>query len=263
VDACLAAAARVSPPTVDLTGGAPELNPHFRRLVRALRDLGVPEVIDRCNLTVLLLPGQADLAEFLAEQGVHVVASLPAPEAGATDRQRGDGVFERSIRALRRLNALGYGIRADLPLTLVSNPSGAYLPPPQAEAERLWKARLAERHGVAFTRLLELANMPIHRFLEFLVATGNAEAYMERLSASFNPAAVGGLMCRDTLSVGWDGTLYDCDFNQMLEMPVATADSRTIFDLEPALLAGRPVRVAKHCLGCTAGQGSSCGGATT
>jgi radical SAM/Cys-rich protein len=263
--ACLDAIARLRPPIVDITGGAPELNPHFRRFVRELRALGVPTIIDRCNLTVLLLESQADLAEFLAEQRVAIVASLPAANASQTDAQRGEGVFDRSIRALRKLNALGYG-RGDgrdggLTLTLMSNPVGAFLPPPQSTAEARFKTLLRSRWGVEFTSLIELTNMPISRFLEFLVASGNLEPYLAKLSAAFNPAAVGGLMCVNTLSVGWDGTLYDCDFNQQLELPVASA-ARTIFAFNREQLAGRAIVTGKHCLGCTAGQGSSCGGAT-
>ena len=262
-EACLDVVKAIRPEKVDVTGGAPELNVHFRRFVREARALGVPEVIDRCNLTVLLLGGQRGLAEFLAEQRVHVVASLPAVSPHQTDAQRGAGVFEKSIRALRILNDLGYGKPGTgLLLTLVSNPPGAFLPPPQSSAERRWKDVLRERHGVEFSRLIELANMPINRFLEYLVDSGNYESYMRTLSTAFNPAAVAGLMCMNTLSVGWDGRLYDCDFNQMLEMEVAPERSRTIFDFREDLMTDRPVRVAKHCLGCTAGQGSSCGGAT-
>jgi radical SAM/Cys-rich protein len=172
-------------------------------------------------------------------------------------------VFERSIRALRLLNDLGYGREGTgLELTLVSNPPGAFLPGPQAATERRFRTLFRERHGVEFTRLYALTNLPIHRFLDYLLASGNYEGYMERLSAVFNPGAVAGLMCRDTLSVGWDGRLYDCDFNQMLEMPVASEGSRTVFDFRREFLEGRPVRVGRHCLGCTAGQGSSCSGAT-
>jgi radical SAM/Cys-rich protein len=259
--ACLKVIGELRPPIVDITGGAPELNPHFRRFVRELRALGVPTIIDRCNLTVLLLESQADLAEFLAEQRVSIVASLPAANPSQTDAQRGEGVFERSIRALRKLNALGYGKDGGLPLALMSNPVGAFLPPPQATAETRFKELLRARWGVEFTNLIELTNMPISRFLEFLVASGNLESYLAKLSSAFNPAAVPGLMCMNTLSVGWDGTLYDCDFNQQLELPVAS-EARTIFSFNRDLLAGRAIVTGKHCLGCTAGQGSSCGGAT-
>lgn len=257
-EACLDVVRTARPRAVDLTGGAPELNPHFRRFVARLRAEGVEEIIDRCNLTVLLLSGQQDLAAFLAEHRVHVVASLPAVNAAQTDAQRGDGIFEQSIRALRLLNEHGYG-RDDgaLELTLISNPTGAFLPPPQSSAERRFKTVLKQRYDIAFTRLIELTNMPINRFMEYLIHSDNFDGYMTRLSQAFNPAAVDGLMCRNTLSVGWDGTLYDCDFNQMLEMPVAPRDARTVFDLRYELLEDRRVRIARHCLGCTAGQGSS------
>lgn len=262
-EACLEVVRAARPPVVDITGGAPELNPHFRRFVREARALGVGEVIDRCNLTVLLLAGQRDLVAFLAEQRVHVVASLPAVNASQTDAQRGDGVFEKSIEGLRRLNAVGYGRPGTgLELTLMSNPSGAFLPPPQAAQEKRFRALLEERYGIVFTRLIELTNMPIHRFLEFLLERDDLERYMASLSTAFNPGAVRGLMCVDTLSVGWDGRLYDCDFNQMLELEVAPAEARTIFAWRDELLRGRAIRTARHCLGCTAGQGSSCGGAT-
>ncbi len=259
---CLDVARRARPAVVDITGGAPELNPHFRAFVTALREAGVPEIIDRCNLSVLLLPAQRDLADFLAGQRVHVVASLPAVNAAQTDAQRGDGVFERSIRALRRLNDLGYGHGEGLRLTLMTNPVGAFLPAPQAAAEARFKVLLRDRHGVVFDDLIALTNMPISRFLEFLLASGTYATYLRRLSDAFNPEAIAGLMCRDTLSVGWDGQLYDCDFNQMLELPVVSA-ARTIADWRADLLDGRPIAVGAHCLGCTAGQGSGCGGATT
>ncbi|MHC5009358.1 MAG: arsenosugar biosynthesis radical SAM (seleno)protein ArsS [Planctomycetota bacterium] len=263
-EACLRVTEILRPRTVDITGGAPELNPHFRRFVKAVKALRVPDVIDRCNLTVLLLEAEQDLAAFLAEHGVHIVASLPAPNPSQTDAQRGKGIFERSIRAMRRLNALGYGHEGTgLRLTLMSNPSGAFLPPPQSAAEQRFKSLLADRYGVVFNDLVELTNMPINRFLEYLIESGNYPSYMERLSAAFNPVAVRGLMCRNTLSVGWDGTLYDCDFNQMLELPVAPRDSGTIFDYARDRMEGRAVRVGRHCLGCTAGQGSSCSGATS
>jgi radical SAM/Cys-rich protein len=262
-EACLGVIAEIKPRTVDITGGAPELNPHFRRFVRALRALGVPEIIDRCNLSVLLLDSQKDLADFLAEQRVHIVASLPAVNAAQTDAQRGQGVFDKSILALKKLNALGYGMEGSgLVLTLMSNPAGAFLPPPQSSAEARFKSLLKRNFQVSFTQLIELTNMPIHRFLEYLIASGNFESYMAKLSDAFNPAAVDGLMCKNTLSVGWDGRLFDCDFNQQLELEVAPASSRSVFEYQKDLMDGRSVRVANHCLGCTAGQGSSCGGAT-
>lgn len=260
---CLRVLREFDVPTLDITGGAPELNPHFRELVRGARALG-RRVIDRCNLTVLEIPAQADLAEFLAAQRVEIVASLPSFEADRTDAQRGDGVFERSLRGLRRLNALGYG-RPDsgLILNLVYNPAGAFLPPAQGELEIQFKRELRERWAVEFNRLFALANLPIGRFLEFLLATGNYEGYMERLANAFNPAAVPGLMCRTLLSVGWDGTLYDCDFNQMLDWPLVEGVPPHLRDFIPARLAGRRVAVGNHCFGCAAGNGSSCGGSLT
>jgi radical SAM/Cys-rich protein len=223
----------------------------------------VTEVIDRCNLTVLLLADQADLIAFLAEQRVHVVASLPAVNEQQTDAQRGSGIFARSLTALQRLNAAGYGQDgSQLELTLMANPAGAFLPPPQAASERRYRQLLRSRHGIEFTRLIQLTNMPISRFLEWLCARALSDDYLGRLSAAFNPAAVGGLMCLNTLSIGWDGQLYDCDFNQMLELPVQPAAARSIFTLRADLLAGRPLVVGSHCLGCTAGAGSSCGGQT-
>jgi radical SAM/Cys-rich protein len=261
--ACLDVIRALKPPTVDITGGAPELNPHFRRFVREVRALGVREIIDRCNLTVLMLPSQSDLADFLAEQRVRIVASLPAANPSQTDAQRGDGVFAKSIAAMRRLNELGYGrAGTDLVLTLMSNPVGAFLPPPQSSAQARFKTLLRDRHGVEFSDLIELTNMPISRFLDYLLRSGNYDAYLAKLAAAFNPSAVAGLMCVNTLSVGWDGALYDCDFNQMLELPVSPESSRTVFAYRRELMDGRRVRTGKHCLGCTAGQGSGCGGKT-
>lgn len=263
VEHCLRVLRDFDIPTLDITGGAPELNPHFRELVRGARALD-RRVIDRCNLTVLEIPAQADLAAFLAAHRVEVVASLPYFEADRTDAQRGDGVFDRSLRGLRRLNALGYG-RPDsgLILNLVYNPAGAFLPPDQGDLEVQFRRELRERWGVEFNRLFALANMPIGRFLEFLRATGNYEGYMTRLANAFNPAAVAGLMCRNLLSVGWDGALYDCDFNQMLDWPLVEGSPAHIRDFDPDRLARRAVAVGNHCFGCTAGGGSSCGGSLT
>jgi len=263
VDHCLRVLRDFDIPTLDITGGAPELNPHFRELVRGARALE-RRVIDRCNLTVLEIPAQADLAGFLAAHRVEVVASLPYFEADRTDAQRGDGVFDRSLRGLRRLNALGYG-RPDsgLILNLVYNPAGAFLPPDQGDLEVQFRRELRDRWGVEFNRLFALANMPIGRFLEFLRATGNYEGYMTRLANAFNPAAVPGLMCRNLLSVGWDGALYDCDFNQMLDWPLVEGSPTHIRDFDPDRLARRAVAVGNHCFGCTAGGGSSCGGSLT
>jgi radical SAM/Cys-rich protein len=259
---CLAALAGSEIPTLDITGGAPELTPVFRRLVEGARELG-RHVIDRCNLTVLLLPSQRGLIEFLARHQVEVIASLPYFQANETDAQRGDGVFARSIEALRRLNAAGYG-QPDgaLRLNLVYNPVGSFLPPAQAAIEPEFKRELQTRHGVMFNALYTITNMPISRFLEYLQRSGNYERYMQKLIAAYNPLAAAGVMCRSLLSVGWDGTLYDCDFNQMLALPVDHGAAAHIgrFDLES--LTSRQVVTGQHCFGCTAGAGSSCGGAT-
>ncbi len=261
-EACFQVAEQCQPRIVDLTGGAPELNPHFRDAVKKFKTLGVEEIIDRCNLSVLLLASQKDLAEFLAENGVHIVASLPAVNEQQTDAQRGSGVFDKSIKALQRLNELGYGrAGSGLQLTLMSNPSGAFLPPPQSTAEQRFKRLLRDRYNIEFTRLIELTNMPIARFLDYLIDSNNYERYMQKLSSAFNPGAVDGLMCKNTLSIGWDGKMYDCDFNQMLELPVQ-ASCKTIFEFSNELMDNREIALANHCLGCTAGQGSSCGGAT-
>ena len=247
-------------PVLDVTGGAPELNPHFRFLVGEARRLG-RHVIDRCNLTVLLLRPQADLAEFLAEHEVEVVASMPAFRRRGTDAQRGDGVFDKSIEALLRLNALGYGDGGRLVLNLVHNPVGAFLPGGQDSLERDYRRELRDRYGVRFDRLFTITNMPISRFLEFLERSGNLDRYMDLLVRSFNPAAARSVMCRSYLSVGWDGTLYDCDFNQMLEMPVDHGAPATLGGVLASGDLRRRVRTGRHCFGCTAGAGSSCAGA--
>jgi radical SAM/Cys-rich protein len=262
-EVCIRALAATEIPTVDITGGAPELNPNFRWLVEQARSLG-RHVMDRCNLSVLLLPSQSDLAEFLAAHRVEVVASLPYFRAAQTDAQRGDGVYDKSIRALQRLNALGYGCEGSgLALNLVHNPVGAFLPPKQEAIEAQFRRELERQHGIRFNHLYTITNMPISRFLEFLIETGNFEGYMERLANAFNPAAAAGVMCRYTLSVGWDGRLYDCDFNQMLDLPVAPGLPRHIRDFNPEKLNHRTIVTANHCYGCTAGAGSSCGGAVT
>ncbi|RMH38573.1 MAG: radical SAM/Cys-rich domain protein [Deltaproteobacteria bacterium] len=249
--------------TVDITGGAPELNPQFRWIVERATALG-RHVIDRCNLTVLLEPGQEDLAAFLARHRVHVIASLPCYTADNVDRQRGRGVFERSIAGLRRLNELGYG-RSDgeLQLDLVYNPLGPTLPPPQDALERDYKRRLAAEHGVAFDRLLALTNLPIRRFADDLARRGESDRYLQLLIDHFNPDAVPHVMCRTLVSVSYDGQIYDCDFNQMVDLP-AGGRPRTVWDIDAlAELAGAPIATADHCFGCTAGAGSSCGGALT
>jgi len=247
--------------SLDLTGGAPELHPGFRTLVREARQLGV-KVIDRCNLTVLSEPDQEDLAQFLADQGVTVVASLPCYSAANVDRQRGSGVFERSIAGLRQLNALGYGdASSGLELDLVYNPQGPSLPPPQASLEADYKRELGEHFGIRFNSLYTLANMPIQRFAAVLHQQGELEGYMALLHANHNPANLEQVMCRSTISVDWQGFLFDCDFNQMLGLAAGGLSSRRhmrhLLEHDPS---GEPIAVADHCFGCTAGAGSSCGG---
>jgi radical SAM/Cys-rich protein len=249
--------------TLDITGGAPELNPHFRRLVRAARSMGV-HVMDRCNLTILEVAGQEGLAEFLAGQQVEIVASLPCYLQDNVDRQRGKGVFDGSIRGLRRLNALGYGRDGSgLILNLVYNPQGLSLPPPQAALEVEYKRVLGEQHGVMFNRLYTLANMPIQRFGSMLISNGQIESYLDMLQRAHLDANLSGVMCRNLISVDWRGYVYDCDFNQMLDLPMTRGGRgrASLADLLDDDLEGNPIRVAGHCYGCTAGQGSSCGGA--
>jgi radical SAM/Cys-rich protein len=252
-------AATPSVETVDITGGAPELNPNFRRLVTESRRMG-KQVIDRCNLTVLLEPGEEDLLEFMAANAVEITASLPCYTESNVDKQRGKGVFEKSVRALRLLNAAGYGQPGQkLVLNLVYNPLGASLPPAQEKLEADYKRQLRENFGIEFNRLFTITNMPIKRFADMLLREGRQQAYMELLANHFNPATVEHLMCRDLVSVGWDGKLYDCDFNQMLDME--TPESRTIWQIESfSELAMREIASGSHCFGCTAGAGSSCGG---
>ncbi|MGR9091650.1 MAG: arsenosugar biosynthesis radical SAM (seleno)protein ArsS [Gammaproteobacteria bacterium] len=248
--------------TLDLTGGAPELNPHFRDLVTAARSLGV-EVIDRCNLTILSEPGQEDLAEFLADNTVAITASLPCYSENNVDQQRGIGVFTRSIAGLRRLNALGYGLPGSpRVLNLVYNPTGAFLPPNQAELERTYRDRLAAEHGVTFSSLLTITNMPIARFRHALARDGELAGYMRQLVDAYREDNRAIVMCRHLISVDWRGYVYDCDFNQMLGLPLgARATATHLRDLIGWQADGQPVAVADHCYGCTAGQGSSCGGA--
>jgi radical SAM/Cys-rich protein len=249
--------------TLDVTGGAPELNPHFRELVAAARALGV-RVMDRCNLTVLEQPGQEDLAHFLAAHEVDVIASLPCYLEDNVDRQRGKGVFDASIRGLRALNGLGYGRPGSgLVLDLVYNPQGAVLPPAQAALERDYRRHLGERYGVAFNRLYVLANMPIQRFGSTLISKGEFERYMTLLKDAYQPTNLDSVMCRTLVSVDWRGYVYDCDFNQMLDLPLAwRGRPRThLRELTGRDLAGNAIVVRDHCYGCTAGQGSSCGGA--
>jgi radical SAM/Cys-rich protein len=249
--------------TLDITGGAPELNPHFRYLVAAARDLGL-HIIDRCNLTILNEPGQETLASFLATHAVEIVASMPCYLESNVDAQRGEGVYRSSIRALRSLNALGYG-QADsgLQLNLMYNPVGAVLPPSQQQLEADYHRELAAREGVVFNQLLVLANMPIQRFGSTLVSKGQFGSYMQLLRDAFRAENLDTVMCRNLVSVNWQGYLYDCDFNQMLDLPMVLEDRPRmhIRDLRAAVLQGNPIVVRDHCYGCTAGQGSSCRGA--
>jgi radical SAM/Cys-rich protein len=253
--------------TLDLTGGAPELNIHFRRLVVAARALDV-KVIDRCNLTILFEPGQETLAQFLAEQGVTIVASLPCYSLKNVDEQRGKGTFEKSIKALQQLNELGYGKGGALEMSLVYNPLGASLPPPQSKLEADYKRLLGEQFGITFDHLYTLANMPIQRFGSMLISKGQFSGYMKLLRDNHQDANLDAVMCRDTISVDYNGALYDCDFNQMLGLPAAVPSSFSdkkarlhVSDLLTNNLDQQPIRIADHCYGCTAGQGSSCGGA--
>jgi len=248
---------------LDLTGGAPELNPHFRELVLRARELGV-HVVDRCNLTILEEPGQEGLAEFLAHQQVEIIASLPCYLEENVDRQRGQGVFERSLRGIARLNALGYGAEGSgLELNLVYNPQGPSLPPAQERLESEYKRVLADCHGIRFNRLYTLANMPIQRFGSTLVSKGRFDEYMALLKGAHREENLGAVMCRSLISVDWQGRVYDCDFNQMLGLPLAVEGSVDVrlSDLIGRDLGGNPIAVRDHCYGCTAGQGSSCGGA--
>lgn len=247
---------------LDLTGGAPELNPHFRRLVLAANEMGL-HVIDRCNLTILNEPGQEDLGEFLAANDVEIVASLPCYLEENVDRQRGDGVFESSRIGLRKLNALGYGLPdSGRTLNLVFNPAGADLPPNQQELEAAYKEQLAARYGIVFNRLFALANMPIKRFGSTLVSRNEFHDYMRRLKGAHRDANLSGVMCRTLISVDWRGHVHDCDFNQMLGLALGEGDAPVhLATLLDHTFENRPIRVADHCYGCTAGQGSGCGGA--
>jgi radical SAM/Cys-rich protein len=261
-DTVLAYLARRGIKTLDITGGAPELNAHFRRLVVAARALGV-HVMDRCNLTILEQPGQEDLAEFLAANAVEVVASMPCYLEDNVERQRGKGVFAGSIRGLRRLNAAGYGRDPRLKLNLVYNPQGPSLPPSQIALEADYKRVLGERYGISFDKLFVLANMPIQRFGSALVTRGEFDGYLQLLQDAHLDANLDTVMCRNLISVDWRGYVYDCDFNQMLDLPLRRGARERVHlsDLLDDDLAGNAIRVAGHCYGCTAGQGSSCGGA--
>lgn len=258
MEQCLSVlASNESAATVDITGGAPEMNPHFRWFVREVKKLG-RHIIDRCNLTILFEPGQEDLAEFLAEHQVEIVSSLPHFAKARTDQQRGAGVFDRSITGLKKLNQLGYGSDPKLALNLVYNPSGLFLSQPQRILEREFKEQLRANHGVEFNNLYCINNLPINRFLESLLRAEKFDQYMELLVNAFNPATLEGLMCRHQVSVGYDGRLYDCDFNQMLELEIKPFRHISEFDRDKFL--SRNIVVANHCFGCTAGSGSSCGG---
>lgn len=247
-------------PALDITGGAPELNPSFRYLVGEACAMGT-HVMVRHNLTVMFTPGQQDLPEFFRDHGVEVVSSLPYFLEQQTDAQRGGGVFVASIAALHRLNAFGYGVEGTgLILDLVYNPAGAFLPPPQRSIEADFRREMLSRFRISFNRLYTITNMPIRRFLEYLRRTGNEERYMQKLIDAFNPVTVNGLMCRSLVSVDWTGRLYDCDFNQMLELGVSAEAPQTIAEFDPRALAGRRIVTGSHCFGCTAGTGSSCGG---
>lgn len=261
VEAVIAFLRTGSVSTLDLTGGAPELNPHFRELVAHARALGL-HVMDRCNLTILEEPGHEDLATFLAQHEVEVVASLPCYLEDNVERQRGQGVFKASLAALRRLNALGYGRGGGLRLDLVYNPQGAVLPPAQEGLERDYRRHLGERYGVTFDALYVLTNMPIQRFGSTLISKGAFEEYLALLKNAYQPQNLENVMCRSLVSVDWRGYLYDCDFNQMLGLPLGWRGRPThIRELASAGLAGADITVMDHCYGCTAGQGSSCGGA--
>jgi radical SAM/Cys-rich protein len=252
---------RFAIPAIDITGGAPELNPSFRYIVTQARKLGA-RVMVRHNLTVMFEPDQSDLPEFFRENEIEVTSSLPYYLEQQTDAQRGRGVFEKSIEALLRLNRVGYGVEeTGLVLNLVYNPTGAFLPAAQSSLEKDFKREMAARHGVSFNHLYTITNMPINRFLDYLRRSGNEERYMRKLIDAFNPAAVDGLMCRSLVSVDWTGRLYDCDFNQMLDLAVDSQLPQTISEFDPEIFARRRIQTGSHCFGCTAGAGSSCGGA--
>ncbi|MFN3562625.1 MAG: arsenosugar biosynthesis radical SAM (seleno)protein ArsS [Chloroherpetonaceae bacterium] len=259
---CLEALAKTNIPKVDITGGAPEMNPHFRWFVGEVKKLN-RHVMVRSNLTILLANGFTDLPEFFAEHSVEVISSLPHYTPSVTDKQRGEDVFSRSIEAIKRLNALGYGKEeSGLVFNLVYNPVGAFLPPNQSSLEKDYKRELLKHYGVVFNHLYTITNMPISRFLDYLLVSGNYESYMTKLVSLFNPAAAKGVMCRNTLSIGWDGYLYDCDFNQMLDLKVGYGAPVHIKDFDIEKLSTRKIVTRQHCYGCTAGAGSSCGGAT-
>jgi radical SAM/Cys-rich protein len=255
--------AKTEIPKVDLTGGAPEMIPDFKYFIERLTALTPPRhVIDRCNLTVLLEPGYNDYASFLARHKVEIIASMPCYSPENVNAQRGEGVFDASIRALQVLNSLGYGIEPQLPLHLIYNPNGAFLPPPQEELERDYKRELKEHFGIVFNNLYTITNLPIARFASWLRSNNQLVDYMALLNAAFNPATVEGLMCRNTISVSWTGEVFDCDFNQMLKMHWRESDRPLrLWEIDPAAVENREILTGNHCFGCTAGAGSSCGGA--
>jgi len=259
---CLVAIQNPTIKIVDLTGGAPELNPNFRWFVQEIKKLG-KHIIVRCNLTIILANKKYnDLPEFFKLHEIEVVSSLPSFTPERTDSQRGDGVFEDSIKALQMLNAVGYGVlNSGLILNLVYNPAGAFLPPSQAALQAEYKTELLKNYGITFNNLFAITNMPISRYLDYLLVTGNYQKYMDKLIAAFNPSAVNNLMCRNTISVSWDGFLYDCDFNQMLDLLVSPKTSQHLSNFNLDTLNGRNIVLKQHCYGCTAGAGSSCGGA--
>jgi radical SAM/Cys-rich protein len=259
IEACLRVLRDFQIPTLDITGGAPEMIPWFRYFVTEAVKTGA-KIIVRHNLTVMFEANQTDLPEFFAANRVEVVSSLPYFLSTQTDAQRGAGVFDKSIEALKRLNAAGYGTDENLVLNLVYNPVGAFLPPAQEAIEADFRRELKERYGISFDKLFTITNVPIARFLDWLRRSGNEDAYMAKLVSAFNPATVPGLMCRNIVSVDWTGKLYDCDFNQMLDLPVDKNSPQTIFDFDAERLKNRRIVTANHCFGCTAGAGSSCGG---
>jgi len=260
---CLGILKNNSIKTVDLTGGAPEMNPNFRWFVKEIKALG-KHIIDRCNLTIINAnPKYYDLPEFFKEHEVEVVSSLPYYSASRTDSQRGDGVFESSIKALQKLNAVGYGIEGSgLTLNLVYNPSGAFLPTDQQTLEQQFKRQLLSKYNIQFNNLFAITNLPVSRFLDYLISSGNYDAYMEKLVNAFNPSAAADVMCRNTISISWDGFLYDCDFNQMLDLKIQNGQPAHLSNFDLEHLNNRSIILNQHCYGCTAGAGSSCGGTT-
>ncbi len=258
---CLDAIDKTNCHTIDLTGGAPEMNPDFRWFVEKLYEKG-KKIIVRCNLTIIVANKKYyDLPEFFKKHEIEIASSLPYFSSAKTDSQRGEGVFEKSIKALKMLNEVGYGIEGSgLILNLVYNPSGAFLPPDQQELEAEFKQKLKSKYDIVFNSLFAITNLPVSRYLQYLVASGNYESYMEKLVNAYNPVAAANVMCRNTISVGWDGYLYDCDFNQMLDLLVATKDSKHLSNFDMGQLNSRNIIVNEHCYGCTAGSGSSCGG---